>query len=258
MRREGLGAMGTTIDLRVSSNLHELSSQAAAAMVRVIDAAVNETGQCSVALSGGDTPRELNRLLATRFRDQIPWNKVHVFWGDERYVAADHPDSNYRMARETLLDHVPCPAANIHPMPTHFQAPESAADDYERTLRQHFGAGGPHFDLNLLGVGSDGHTASLFPRSLALKERERWVMSVRSVAHAAPRLTLTWPALTQSANIYVLVAGANKAGAVKQVLSNAYDVDAYPAAGLRETKGRLIWWVDRAAAAQLSSSSFHA
>src|SRR5688572_18376332 len=111
-------------DLRVAADLHELSSLTAAAMARVIDAAVSGTGKCSLALSGGHTPRELYQLLGSTFRNQIPWGRVHVFWGDERYVPPDHPESNYRMARETLLAHVPCPDANIHQMPTHFRSPE--------------------------------------------------------------------------------------------------------------------------------------
>jgi 6-phosphogluconolactonase len=244
------------IDLRIAPDLHDLSSLVGAAMVRVIETAVSDTGQCSLALSGGGTPRELYGLLASRFRDQIPWQQVHVFWGDERYVPADHPDSNYRLARETLLDHVPWPDANIHPMPTHFPSPEMAAQDYERTLREYFGADGPRFDLNLLGVGSDGHTASLFAGSPALNERTRWVMSVRSGTTPESRLTLTLPALTQSANIFVLVAGSNKASALKHALSNASNSDTYPAAGLRQSPGRVIWWVDQDAATQLASRRF--
>ena len=222
------------LDLRVADNLQELSAMTAAAMVRVIDAAVRDKGECSLALSGGDTPRELYRLLATRFRDQILWEQVHVFWGDERYVPHDHPDSNYRMARETLLDHVPCSTAKVHPMPTHFRSPEIAAQEYERTLREHFQGSGPRFDVSLLGVGADGHTASIFPGSAALEERSRWVMNVEADAAPPSRLTLTMPALTQSAHIYVLVAGSNKANALKRVLSQASNPDSSPAAGLRQ------------------------
>jgi 6-phosphogluconolactonase len=121
-------------------------------------------------LSGGNTPRTLYGLLASEFRDQIPWAHVHVFWGDERYVSPDDPDSNYRMAKETLLDHVPCPAGNVHPMPTNFPSADAAARDYENTLRNYFGTDWPHFDLSLLGLGEEGYTASLFPGSPALGE----------------------------------------------------------------------------------------
>ena len=243
------------IDVRVADNLQELSAIAAAAIVRVLDAAVRETGSGALALSGGDTPQELYRLLGSRFREQVPWQQVHVFWGDERYVPADHPDSNYRMARETLLDHVPCPVGNIHPIPTHFPSPEVAAQDYERTLREHFGAGGLRFDVNLVGIGTDGHTASIFPGSPALTERTRWVMSVEANVKPASRLTLTLPALTQSVNTYVFVAGANKASALAHTLSPESDPDTHPAAGLRRSKGRVIWWVDRDAARQLTNSA---
>jgi 6-phosphogluconolactonase len=195
-------------DVRIGDDLPELIAMLAAQMARVIDAVVRETGACSLALSGGDTPRPLYAMLASRFRDEIPWRQVHVFWGDERYVPQDHPDSNYRMARETLLDRVPCPAANIHPMPTHLPSPVAAAELYERTLRAHFGSRGPRFDVNLMGIGADGHTASIFPGSAALTERARWVLGVESNAKPPSRLTLTLSALIQSANIYVLVAGA--------------------------------------------------
>jgi 6-phosphogluconolactonase len=236
------------VDLRVAGSLSELSIMTAAAMAGVMEATVRERGGCSLALSGGSTPRELYRLLGSRFREQIPWRQVHVFWGDERYVPAGHPHSNARMARETLLDHVPCPDANIHPMPTHFESPDMAARDYEQTLRTHFGDAGPRFDINLVGVGADGHTASIFSGSPALTERERWVMSVEAKATPPTRLTLTLPALTQSANIYVLVAGSDKASAVRAALSAGADPDTCPAAGLRPTHGRVIWWLDRDAA----------
>ena len=239
------------VDLRVSTDAHELSIEVARASVQVINDAVNANGTCSLALSGGETPRELYRLLGSTFRDQIPWERIHVFWGDERYVDHGHPDSNFRMARETLLSHVPCPVDHIHPMPTHFPSPEAAALDCERTLRQHFGADGPAFDLNLLGVGEDGHTASIFPGSAALTDDLRWVVSTEARAATPRRLTLTLAALTRSANLYVLVAGCSKASALSHVLSGSPDPHTYPAAGLRRSEKTLIWWVDRDAAAGL-------
>ena len=156
--------------MRVFADVNELSMQAGQAAVRTINESVRGAGRCSLVLSGGNTPRTLYGLLASEFRDQIPWAHVHVFWGDERYVAPDDPDSNYRMAKETLLDHVPCPAGNVHPMPTHFPSADAAARDYENTLRNYFGTDWPHFDLSLLGLGEEGHTASLFPGSPALGE----------------------------------------------------------------------------------------
>jgi 6-phosphogluconolactonase len=214
---------------------------------------VRHHGRCSLVLSGGSTPRTLYGLLASEFRHQIPWTRVHVFWSDERYVLADDPDSNCRMAKEALLDHVPCPAENIHPMPTHFPSPDTGAREYERTLRSYFGADAPRFDLILLGLGEEGHTASLFPGSPALGERTRWVVAVNTHAQPPLRLTLTLPVLIRAANIHVLVAGSTKARALDHVLTGIPDPNTYPAAGLRLTEGTLIWWVDREAAQQAST-----
>ena len=237
-------------DLRVFANVQELSLRAAQAAVRTINDSVRASGRCSVVLSGGNTPRPLYGLLASEFRDQIPWAHVHVFWGDERYVSSHDPESNYRMAKETLLDHVPCPAGNVHPMPTDFPSSDDAARDYEKTLRNYFGTEWPSFDLVFLGLGDEGHTASLFPGSPALGEPTRWVVAVNAPADPPLRLTLTLPALTRARNTYVLVTGSKKASALCHVLADVTDPNTYPAAGVRLTEGTLIWWVDREAAAQ--------
>ncbi len=226
-----------------------MSRRAAEAAVGVINDAVRAAGTCSIVLSGGSTPRRLYQLLASYFRNRIPWAKVHIFWGDERYVAAGNSDSNYRMAREALLDHVPCPPENIHPMPTHFTSPDVAARAYERTLRDQFAGQWPHFDLVLLGIGDDGHTASLFPGSLALAERTRWVVAARAPVEPHVRLTLTLPALTRGGAVFVLVSGAAKADALRHVLEGAGDWIKYPAAGVRLGTAPVIWWADRDAAA---------
>jgi 6-phosphogluconolactonase len=237
-------------DLRVFPDVNELSLRAGEAAVRTINDVVRSTGRCSLVLSGGNTPRTLHGLLASRFREQIPWAQVHVFWGDERYVPPDDPRSNYRMARETLLDHVPCPAANIHPMPTHLSDPDAAARDYETTLRSYCAGGLPDLDLVLLGLGPEGHTASLFPGSSALIEPMRWVLAVTAPADPPLRLTLTFRVLNQAANAYFLVTGSNKARALHQILTGTADPNTCPAAGVRLASGTLIWWVDRDAAAQ--------
>jgi 6-phosphogluconolactonase len=236
-------------DLRVCADLDDVSRRAAEAAVGTINDAVRTAGTCSIVLSGGSTPRTLHRLLATEFRDRIPWARVQVFWGDERYVPPEDSRSNYRMAKETLLDHVPCPPANIHPMPTHFPSADEAARSYERTLRNHFVGEWPRFDLVLLGIGDDGHTASLFPGSLALAERTRWVVAARAPVEPHSRLTLTLPALTRAAAVYVLAAGAAKAEPLRRVLEGAGDWIKYPAAGIRLGTGSVIWWADREAAA---------
>ena len=242
-------------DVRICADVNELSLRAAETAVGTIGDAVRHHGRCSLVLSGGSTPRTLYTLLASEFRDRIPWTHVHVFWGDERYVLPHDPDSNYRMAKEVLLDHVTCPAENIHPMPTYFPSADDAARDYEDTLRGYFGTPSPHFDLILLGLGEEGHTASLFPGSPALGERTRWVVAVNASARPPLRLTLTLPALTAAANIHVLVAGSTKAGALQHVLTGIPDPSTYPAAGLRFTEGTLIWWVDRGAAAPQAAST---
>ena len=236
-------------DVRVFADVDEISLHVAEAAVRTINESVQTNGTCSVVLSGGSTPRTLYRMLSSQFRDQIPWTKVHVFWGDERYVPLTDSHSNYRMARETLLDHVPCPAGNVHPMPTGVPDPEVAARDYEETLRAYFSKGWPCFDLVLLGLGDEGHTASLFPGSPALEETRRWVVAVKAPAEPPLRLTLTLPALTHAANVYFLVTGSNKAQALHHVLSGLPDPKNYPASGLRLARGAVIWWVDRDAAA---------
>jgi 6-phosphogluconolactonase len=242
-------------DVRVFADVDELSLRAAEAAVRTINESLRSNRSFSVALSGGTTPRTLYHLLSTRFRDQIPWTNVHVFWGDERYVPLADPQSNYRMAREALLDMVPCPAENVHQMPTELPNPDVAAREYEKTLGSYFSKDWPHFDLVLLGLGEDGHTASLFPGSPALNETKRWVVAVKAPAKPPLRLTLTLPALTQAANIYFLVTGSNKAQALHHVLTGSPDPKIYPASGVRLTQGTVIWWVDRAAAALVLESA---
>ncbi len=237
-----------TPDVRMFRDGPEVGLHAAEAAARVISDAVAGAGRCALVLAGGHTPRALYEALASRFRDRVPWADVHVFWGDERYVPPDDPQSNYRMARETLLDHVPCPAANVHPMPTQFADPEAAARDYEATLRREFAGEWPRFDLVLLGLGPEGHTASLFPGSPALGEQTRWVRAVTVSAIPASRLTLTLPVFVRSATTYFLVTGTDKAVALHEVLTGTCDPNDCPAAGVRAAQGVVVWWVDRAAA----------
>jgi len=246
MRAPGLT---TKPDLRVCADLADVSRRAAETAVETINGAIKTAGTCSIVLSGGSTPRTLYSLLASEFRARIPWAHVQVFWGDERYLPSEDARSNYRMAKETLLDHVPCPPSNIHPMPTDFPAADMAARDYEERLRHHFGDAWPRFDLVLLGIGDDGHTASLFPGSLALAEKTRWVVPARAPVEPHARLTLTLPALTRAAAVYVLVAGATKANALQHVLEGTGDWIKYPAAGVRLGAESVIWWADRDAAA---------
>jgi 6-phosphogluconolactonase len=233
-------------DVRVCTGPDDLACRAAEAAATLIKDAVRSTGRCSLVLSGGQTPRTLYTKWATASVGEIPWTGVHVFLGDERFVPFEDPRSNFRMAREALLDRVPIPAANVLPMPTSVATPALAAAEYEATLRRHFSGDRPAFDLLLLGLGPDGHTASLFPRSPALDEATRWVLPVTAPVDPPSRLTLTLPALNAATHTYFLVTGSEKAPALAHVLSETADVHTYPAAGVRN---RPVWWVDREAAA---------
>jgi 6-phosphogluconolactonase len=228
--------------------LEELSVRAAGAVVDVINSAVAAYGRCSVVLSGGNTPRGLYRVLAAMPLDRVRWPQVHVFWGDERLVSADDARRNDRMAREMLLRHVPCPESHIHPMPTRAIPEDVAAREYEETMRQYFGSGRPRFDLVLLGLGSEGHTASIFPDSPALDEREHWVCAVHVPADPPDRLTLTLPVLAHASNVFFLVSGADKSRALHDALDARANPRRCPAAAVRPIDGRVAWWVDADAA----------
>jgi 6-phosphogluconolactonase len=202
-------------------------------------------GRFAVALAGGSTPRRMYELLASAERTNVPWDRVHWFFGDERFVPHDDSDSNFRMAREAMFVKAPVPAENIHPIPF-AQSPERAAQDYERTLQAWYGhdrleAQRPLFDVVLLGLGDDGHTASLFPGTAALTERSHWATSVVG-AMPQPRITLTFPVLESSHVVAFLVSGAGK----REVLRRVWRGDDLPAARLRPLSG-LFWFIDRAA-----------
>lgn len=219
--------------------------------VWITSVAVAAPASCRICLSGGSTPRLLYQMLAgSEFRERFPWRKVFWYWGDERFVPYDHPESNYRMTREAMLAHAPAPAANVRPIPVD-GTPEDAARRYEELLQQDYGAATfdparPLFDIVLLGLGPDGHTASLLPGEPVLDERTRWVASV---AHGRPeiRITLTYPPLESSRHVAFLVAGEEKAAILRTIEAGGSRV---PAARLKPT-GTLTWFVDRAAAAGL-------
>jgi 6-phosphogluconolactonase len=219
--------------------------------------AVAAGGAFRVVLSGGSTPRSLFSLLAGEpYRAQLPWDAIHFFWGDERPVPPDHPDSNYGMARETLLSRVPVPPANVHRIPGEEQDAGAAAAAYERTLKGFFRLTGeerPRFDLVYLGLGPDGHTASLFPGTKALHEERRLVVANWIGKLYTHRITLTAPLLNAAALVVFLVAGADKAVPLKAVLEGPREPDQLPAQLVRPEGGRLVWLVDRSAAARLGS-----
>jgi len=211
-------------------------------------AAVSGSERLAISLSGGSTPQLLYRLLATpAYQQRVPWQRVHWFWGDERFVPPDHPDSNYKMVRQAMLDAVPVAADHIHPMTTVGLTPQAAAADYEKRLQAYYGANTldsarPLFDLTLLGLGDDGHTASLFPGVAALDERERWSAAVIG-AKPEPRLSLTFPAINASRLIVVLVTGIAKQGVLRR-LERGEDL---PITRVKPSAGKLLWLIDEAA-----------
>ena len=217
--------------------------------------ALSADGPFRVSLSGGSTPKTLYGLLASdEFRGRFPWPRVSWYWGDERFVPYDHPDSNYRMTREAMLAKAPAPPENIHPVPTD-GTPEDAARRYERTLQQAYGATTldpqrPLFDITLLGLGVDGHTASLLPGEPVLNERKHWV---EAVARGRPevRITMTYPAIESSRRVAFLVAGKEKAAIFGAIRAGNSGV---PAAQVRPV-GELLWFVDQSAASGEQSSS---
>lgn len=208
-----------------------------------------------MALSGGTTPRRVYELLASdEFKDQVNWQVVHLFFGDERTVAPDHPDSNYAMARTALISRVPLPESNVHPMPG-VGDPKLNAQKYEDELRSFFAdAEWPRFDLVFLGMGEDGHTASLFPGTAAVKEDKAWVVSNWVERLGEFRITLTAPAINAAMNVEVLVTGENKAERLAEVLSGPRVPERLPAQLIEPTNGSLMWMVDAAAATQFTSS----
>jgi 6-phosphogluconolactonase len=240
--------------LRVLANPEAVANSAAELFVELAAHAVKERGRFRIALSGGSTPRRTYTLLASpHWRSQVAWEKVDMFWGDERCVPPDDPESNYRMAKDALLQHVPVPPANIHRVPTEI-GPEAAARSYEEDIRRTFGIGSslPQFDLIFLGLGTNGHTASLFPGSPLLHESNRLVAAEFVAEANVWRITMTLPVLNHGRTVAFLVAGQNKAGVLREILAGALDGDRLPAQLVRPDKGELLWIVDQAAAGKQS------
>lgn len=240
-------------DIRVYDDQNSLMQAAAAYATECYNAAISDHGYFAVALSGGSTPRALFELLAVPENAQhIGWSKVHVFWGDERTVPPDHPDSNYRMAKEALLDFVALPASNVHRISGELE-PARAAAEYEQTLRSFFAkrAGKTRFDLILLGMGDDGHTASLFPDTEALNETERLVVANHVPKLDTWRITLTAPIINDAAHVAFLVAGAGKAAVLKRVLQGPRQPHKLPSQLIQPVDGELVWLLDKAAASEL-------
>jgi 6-phosphogluconolactonase len=238
------------INAEVFPDLEALSRAAMDRTMAIIRGAVAQWGRFSIALSGGHTPTRMYRMWAEEpYRKQTPWKQVHLFWGDERYVPHDDPLSNFRLARETLISHVPVPPQNVHPIPTATAPPDRSARTYESELRDFFGADPPEIDLQLMGLGTEGHTASLFPGSFALEEKQRWVLAVQVPATPAQRVTLTPVVLNRGRNTIFLVSGSEKREIIAAI-RNEPDarLSPYPAARLQPC-GPVLWLLDKAAAA---------
>ncbi len=237
------------------ANLKKLSIAAAGHIARIAEQCVNERGYFTLALSGGSTPRTLHEYLtALPYSANISWMETHLFWGDERFVPADHPDSNFLMALHTLIDHVPVPAENVHRIPTELPTPEQAAKQYETTLREKMEVFDlssrsqrvPVFDCLLLGMGPDGHTASLFPGSPVLAEQTRWVAAtpLPNLNPPVRRITLTFPVINAAKHVFFLVAGAEKQEIVQTIQDEPDNArEQYPAARVNPVSGELLWFV---------------
>jgi 6-phosphogluconolactonase len=244
------------VELRVFASAEDLAAAAAGEFTARARAAVSQHGRFAVALCGGSTPNRLYALLAERRtgKGRAPWGKIHVFWGDERVVPPGHSDSNFRAANEALLAKVPIPQANVHRIRAEARSPAAAAALYEQELRRFFSlpAGRfPRFDLVLLGLGADGHTASLFPGSDVLREETRLVAATLVAKLGTHRITLTLPVLNSSRAVMFLVSGGQKAEALAHALEGGVGSEALPPRLVRPRAGALLWLVDRAAARML-------
>lgn len=252
---------GPAYEIKVFPGIKELNEQAASQIVELVKESVEANGRFSIALSGGSTPKALYNLLASApYNQQIDWSKVFIFFGDERCVPPDHADSNYKMAKEALFSKVSLPEGNIYRMRGE-DAPEEAAASYGEALEQFFGLehgdgpspeNFPRFDLILLGMGPDGHTASLFPATQALQERGRPVAANFVPKLDTHRITLTAPTINRAGQVWFMVAGQDKAATLVRVLEGDYQPQTYPSQLIRPQPGKLIWMLDEAAAAQLT------
>ncbi|MBI5587304.1 MAG: 6-phosphogluconolactonase [Deltaproteobacteria bacterium] len=236
--------MGKSTELRVCKDLDELNATAAVLFLELSLEKTGEKGFFTAVLSGGKTPEALYKLLATpQFKVKIPWEKVHLFWGDERCVGPDDPESNYGMAEKALISKVGIPAGNVHRIKGELSAPV-AASLYEDEIKAFFGKGEPVFDLVMLGLGDDGHTLSLFPATTALVETKRLVAGNFVEKFGSWRVTMTLPLVNRASNLVFMAAGAGKSAVVKEV----FEGSDHPADRIRPINGRLVWLLDTEAA----------
>lgn len=240
------------MSIEVLPDKGSLVDRARELILEKIKSAIAQRDYCTIALAGGSTPKPLYQNLA---QESLPWEKIHIFWGDERYVPSDHPDSNQKMAREAWLDQVSIPDSNIHPMSTTGPNPQADAAKHEQEIREFFQCGEqdiPSLDIILLGMGDDGHTASLFPQTEALTVRDR-LITVGNKGDSQ-RLTFTAPLINQGRCVILLVAGANKRPALAQVFAPQGDENQYPSR-LIQPQGELWWLLDQEAGAEIENYS---
>lgn len=243
-------------EVRILRDAAAIANRAAEVFVKAANDAVKSKGNFSVALAGGSTPKALYALLADdERRRQLPWEKMQLFFGDERHVKPTHPDSNFRMATEAMISKVPLKPEQVHRIKCEDPDAEQAAREYEQELRAHFHLADsepPRFDLALLGMGAEGHTLSLFPGTKALRDNGRLVLRNWVGKLLAERVTLTAPAVNKTSLAMFMVAGADKAMALKAVLEGPYEPDQLPAQLIDPKSGRLLWLVDTTAGGLLS------
>jgi 6-phosphogluconolactonase len=239
------------MQLHIYKDPGELSEAVAAWMAHYIEGVLKNRKRFTLALSGGSTPKKLHAVLASSpYREKIAWEKVHIFWGDERAVPFTDDRNNAKMAFDTLLNFVPVPKSQVHVMRTDIE-PENSAREYDSILHDYFDNSATSFDLVLLGMGDDGHTLSLFPGEDIIHEETAWCKAFFLKAQDMYRITLTAPIVNKSAAVAFLTTGSSKSATLKQVLEGDFKVDSYPSQIIRPEAGELHWFVDEAAAADL-------
>ena len=249
--------MTSSTEIRVSTTPQELFAAAAEEVFRASEEAVKEHGLFTIALSGGSTPKSLYNLLATNARIALPWDRMFFFWSYERHVGPADPDSNYRMANEAMLSKVPVPPGNIFRVPGENPDADAVAQAYEKTILQFINLKSgqvPRFDLILLGLGPDGHTASLFPGTDGVNETSKLVIANWVEKLKTSRISFTLPLINAAECVAFLVSGTDKAAVLKTVLEGDGSGEQYPAKMVKPANGKLIWFVDRAAASSLAAA----
>lgn len=241
---------GASMRIKIFPDSETLAAFSAHRIVKLIDATLKHNERFSLALSGGSTPQPTYRAIAETYSNTVDWGRVHIFFGDERTVPPDHADSNYKMAKETLIDHLNIPDENIYRIAGE-NDPTTAARDYEAVIRDYFKHEPPGFDLTLLGIGDDGHTASLFPHTSALTLANQWVAANPVEKLNTTRITLTPELINLSSNVMFIVSGDSKSSALHQIIDGDSNPQEFPAQLIQLTDGHLLWALDEAAAAQL-------